>query len=466
MSDHYETLGVSRDASAEEIKRAYRKKARSLHPDVNPSPEAAEEFKRVSHANDVLSDPEKRRVYDATGNENGTDTGFGGGFPGSGFGFSDIFDMFTGGMGQRNAGPVPRTQRGGDLLQRVNVELADVIRGSEKTVRFTSAAVCSRCYGSCGEPDTKPVTCTVCKGQGHVQRVVQSLLGQMATVTVCSACQGHGDIIEHPCVECSGYGRVREERELRVKIPAGAETGVRLRLRSEGEAGVAGGPSGDLFIEIHVDRHPVFVREGDNLQTVLELPMTAAALGTVLGLLGGYFNGLIEVVTMRLVVDVILAFPPIVLALLAVTLYGPGAWTLIIAMGVLFAPIFARITYGQVLSTKREEYVDAARTFGAPTWVVLFRTVLPNVSAPIIVQFSLTMAAAILMESGLSYLGLGVVPPTPSWGSMVAQGQRYLTTEPHVLLVPGAVIVLTILAFGILGDALRDLLDPKAKKRS
>lgn len=192
----------------------------------------------------------------------------------------------------------------------------------------------------------------------------------------------------------------------------------------------------------------------------------AATLGTVLGLLGGYFNGVIETVTMRLIVDVILAFPPIILALLAVTLYGPGAITLIIAMGVLFAPIFARITYGQVLSAKREEYVDAARTFGAPTIVILFRTVLPNVSAPIIVQFSLTIAAAILMESGLSYLGLGVVPPTPSWGSMVAQGQRYLTTDPHALLIPGAVIVLTILAFGILGDALRDLLDPKARKRS
>ncbi|WP_341947073.1 ABC transporter permease [Microbacterium sp. LWH11-1.2] len=194
--------------------------------------------------------------------------------------------------------------------------------------------------------------------------------------------------------------------------------------------------------------------------------LLATVLGTLLGLLGGYFNGLTEIVTMRLVVDVILAFPPIVLALLAVTLYGPGPVTLIIAIGVLFAPIFARITYGQVLSIKREEYVDAARTFGAPTIVILFRTVLANVSAPIIVQFSLTMAAAILMESGLSYLGLGVVPPTPSWGSMVAQGQRYLTTDPHVLLVPGAVIVLTILAFGILGDALRDLLDPKAKKRS
>lgn len=207
---------------------------------------------------------------------------------------------------------------------------------------------------------------------------------------------------------------------------------------------------------------------GAQIELFISLGATllATVLGSLLGLLGAFFNGLTEFITMRLIVDVLLAFPPIVLALLAVTLYGPGAWTLIIAMGVLFAPIFARITYGQVLSTKREEFVDAAKTFGAPVPVVLFRTILPNVSAPIIVQFSLTMAAAILLESGLSYLGLGVVPPTPSWGSMVAEGQRYLTSDPHALLVPGAVIVLTILAFGILGDALRDLLDPKAKKRS
>ena len=203
-----------------------------------------------------------------------------------------------------------------------------------------------------------------------------------------------------------------------------------------------------------------------NCSVALGTTILAMVLGSLLGLLGGYFAGITEIVTMRLIVDVILAFPPIVLALLAVTLYGPGPVTLIIAMGVLFAPIFARITYGQVLSVKREEYVDAAKTFGAPTIVILFKTVLPNVIAPIIVQFSLTIAAAVLLESGLSYLGLGVVPPAPSWGSMVAQGQRYLTTDPHALLMPGAVIVLTILAFGILGDALRDTLDTKAKKRS
>jgi peptide/nickel transport system permease protein len=190
----------------------------------------------------------------------------------------------------------------------------------------------------------------------------------------------------------------------------------------------------------------------------------AAVIGTGMGIVGGFFGGLAETVTMRLLVDVILAFPPIILALLAVTIYGPGPITLILVMGVLFAPTFARITYGQTLSVKREEYVEAARAFGAKTPVTLLRVVLPNVSAPIIVQFSLTMAQAILLESGLSFLGLGVVPPEPSWGAMVAEGQRYVTSDPMGLLVPSAVLVLTILAFGLLGDGLRAYLDPKSRK--
>lgn len=190
----------------------------------------------------------------------------------------------------------------------------------------------------------------------------------------------------------------------------------------------------------------------------------AAVVGTFMGIVGGFFGGIAETVTMRLIVDVILAFPPIILALLAVTIYGPGPITLIVVMGVLFAPTFARITYGQTLSVKREEYVEAARAFGAKTPVTLFKVVLPNVSAPIIVQFSLTMAQAILLESGLSYLGLGVVPPEPSWGAMVAEGQRYITSDPMGLLVPSTVLVLTILAFGLLGDGLRAYLDPKSRK--
>ena len=162
MSDHYETLGVSRDASQEEIKKAYRKKARRLHHDVNPGPEAAEDFKRLSHANDVLSDPEKRRVYDATGNENGTDTGFGGGFPGTGFGFADIFDTFfqgAGGAGSGRRGPASRTRQGQDALINVRVTLRDAVFGTEKKITVDTAVVCPTCDGTCCQAGTQPETC-------------------------------------------------------------------------------------------------------------------------------------------------------------------------------------------------------------------------------------------------------------------------------------------------------------------
>lgn len=191
--------------------------------------------------------------------------------------------------------------------------------------------------------------------------------------------------------------------------------------------------------------------------------LLASILGCLLGLLGGYFGKLVETATMRLVVDVLLAFPPIVLALLAVTIYGPGPATLIVVMGVLFSPIFARITYGQVISVKHEEYVESAEAFGAPTRTVLLGVIFPNAAAPIIAQLPLTMADAILLESGLSYLGLGVVPPAPSWGSMVADGQRYMAITPYPLLVASLALVVTILAFSVAGDLLRDYLDPRRR---
>ena len=190
----------------------------------------------------------------------------------------------------------------------------------------------------------------------------------------------------------------------------------------------------------------------------------AAVFGTLLGLIGGYFGGIAEFLTMRLTSDVLLAFPPIILALLIVTIYGPGVGTLIVVMGILFAPKFARIVYGQTLSVKRLEYVDAAKAFGASIPTALFRVVLPNVSAPIVVQFSLVMASSILLESGLSFLGLGVVAPAPSWGGMVSSGQRYMGSDPATILVPSIMVVLTILSFGLLADALRELLDPRARK--
>lgn len=205
---------------------------------------------------------------------------------------------------------------------------------------------------------------------------------------------------------------------------------------------------------------------GAQIEIIVALSTTAlaAVLGSTLGLLGGYFGKLTETITMRVFVDVLLAFPPIVLALLAVTIYGPGPVTLIVVMGVLFSPIFARIAYGQVLVVKEEDYVNAAEVFGASTLTLLARVVFPNAAAPTIAQLSLTMADAILLESGLSYLGLGVVPPTASWGGMIADGQRYISENAYLLLVPSIALVATIVAFSILGDMLRDYLDPRRVK--
>ncbi|GAB2548476.1 molecular chaperone DnaJ [Brachybacterium huguangmaarense] len=277
--DYYELLGVSRDASTEEIKKAYRKLARSLHPDVNPDPEAAEKFKKVSQAYETLSNADKRRMYDMGG---GPGSPMGGGFGGAGFDFSDIFDMFAGasGMRGRSQGPVPRRRRGGDILRRTSISLRDVVFGVEKEVTFRTAVTCPQCDGSCCAPGTSPTTCTVCGGSGHVQRVAQSLLGQMVTMAACSACQGHGDIIEHPCPECSGHGRVQKERRTTVRIPSGVEDGTRIQLRGEGEAGEAGGPSGDLYVELDVEPDELYERVGDDLHTRVRIPMTAAALGT------------------------------------------------------------------------------------------------------------------------------------------------------------------------------------------
>ncbi|GAB4100099.1 molecular chaperone DnaJ [Sinomonas halotolerans] len=279
MSSHYETLGVPSDASAEEIKKAYRKLARKLHPDVNPGEEAAEQFKAVTHAFEVLSDPQKRRVYDMTGNENGTDNGFGGSYNGAGFAFQDIFETFFGGAGGQ-AGPASRVRRGQDALIAVRIELKDAVFGVNKKLEVDTAVTCERCEGSCCEPGTEPVRCTVCGGSGHVQRAVRSILGQVMTTAACPSCQGFGTEIPSPCHECSGEGRVRSRRTLTVKIPAGVSTGTRIQLSGQGEAGTAGGPPGDLYVEIRVAPHAMFTREGDHLHATLSVPMTAAALGS------------------------------------------------------------------------------------------------------------------------------------------------------------------------------------------
>ncbi|MFT4231918.1 MAG: molecular chaperone DnaJ [Leucobacter sp.] len=268
MADHYETLGVPREATPEEIKKAYRRLARELHPDVNPSEEAAERFKDVTHAYDVLSDPEQRQRYDMGGQ-----AGMGG--------FGDIFDTFFGGgfggSGQR--GPRPRAERGDDAMIRVDVELGEVIFGAQREITVNTAVLCGVCQGSCCQPGTQPVTCDMCGGHGQVQRQVRSLFGNVVTMHPCGSCQGYGTIIEHPCVECGGKGRVRERRTIPIDIPSGIDTGTRLQMRGGGEVGPGGGPNGDLFIEFRVMHHDVFSRDGNDLLCTMQLSMTDAILG-------------------------------------------------------------------------------------------------------------------------------------------------------------------------------------------
>jgi molecular chaperone DnaJ len=276
VADHYEVLGVSREATADEIKKAYRKLARQLHPDVNPSEEAAEKFKLVTHAYEVLSDDEKRRRYDM-GGDDGLFGGAGAGFGG----FGDIFETFFGaGGGGRGGRPRSRRERGQDALVRVTLELGDVVFGAHRDLEVDTAVLCDTCQGSCCQPGTSPERCEICGGSGHVQRQVRSLLGNVVTSQPCGACQGYGTTIPHPCPTCGGQGRVRSRRTVSVDIPAGVESGLRLQLPGSGEVGPAGGPNGDLYIEVQVTPHPVFSREGDDLLATLEVSMTDAILGT------------------------------------------------------------------------------------------------------------------------------------------------------------------------------------------
>ncbi len=273
MADHYEVLGVARDATTDEIKKAYRRLARELHPDVNPGADASERFKKVTHAYDVLSDAKQRQQYDLGGQGGG---GFGGGDFGN---FGDIFETFFGGGGG-SRGPKSRRERGQDALLRVEVDLDEVIFGTHRDLEVDTAIVCETCHGSCTQPGTAPVTCDICHGTGSIQRAVRSLLGNVMTSSPCGTCRGYGTIIATPCVTCQGQGRVRARRTVPVDIPAGVDTGLRLQMPGSGEAGPAGGPNGDLYLEIKVRHHDIFSRNGDDLMGTLEVAMTDAILGT------------------------------------------------------------------------------------------------------------------------------------------------------------------------------------------
>jgi molecular chaperone DnaJ len=271
LSDHYAALGVARDATEDQIKKAYRKLARELHPDVNPAEEAQEKFKAVTHAYEVLSDTNSRRQYDMGGQDPFGGAGFGG--------FGDIFDTFFGGGQSR--GPRSRAERGQDALIRIDLTLQEVVFGVAKSVEVDTAVLCETCQGDCCRPGTSMATCDICRGSGQIQRQVRSLLGNVMTSSPCGTCRGFGQVIPEPCLDCRGQGRVRARRNIDLNIPAGVEDGLRLQLSGQGEVGFAGGPNGDLYVDMAVKEDDVFGRQGDDLTCVLEVPLHDAVLGSL-----------------------------------------------------------------------------------------------------------------------------------------------------------------------------------------
>ena len=283
--DYYEILGVGRGASADEIKKAYRKLTRKYHPDANQGDsEAEKKYKEINEANEDLSDPQKRAQYDQFGYVGdmppGGDFGGFGGFGGADFGdlFGDLFGSAFSGAGRRTVDPnAPR--RGNDLEYTMQISLEDAYRGITKKIEVPRLETCPHCGGSGAEPGTNAETCPTCGGRGQVQQTVNTPFGQMAQVTACPTCHGKGKVIKAPCRECRGQGRVRKKHSVDVKIPAGIDTGIRLRVSSQGEAGINGGPSGDLFLLIEVKPDRRFQRKGDDLNTSVDILYPQAVLG-------------------------------------------------------------------------------------------------------------------------------------------------------------------------------------------
>ena len=286
-TDFYALLGVARTASEDEIKKGYRSRARELHPDANPGDAAAEEkFKQVSLAYEVLRDPEKRRVYDQYGID-GLRGGAGGGDPFAGFGgLGDIFEAFFGGSPFGGGGGARSRQsgppRGRDQEIVVDVEFAEAVFGTQKDVTVKVAVACESCSASGAAPGTDSDTCAQCSGTGEVRQARQTLLGQMITASPCGRCSGTGRTISTPCPTCRGEGRRSENRTYTIDVPAGVDSGVRLRYPGRGSVGQRGGGAGDLFVALRVKEHQRFQRYGHDLTEVLEVPVAQAALGAVL----------------------------------------------------------------------------------------------------------------------------------------------------------------------------------------
>lgn len=280
-TEYYDRLGVSKDASQDEIKRAYRKMSKKYHPDINKEPGAEEKYKEIQEAYETLSDDQKRAAYDQYGpdgaNGFGGQGGFGGFDGGAGFGgFEDIFSSFFGGGATRN----PNAPRQGDDLQyRVNLSFEEAIFGAEKEVHYNREATCKTCSGSGAKPGTSPVTCGRCRGQGVINVDTQTPLGMMRRQVTCDVCHGTGQEIKEPCQTCHGTGHEKQSHKVSVKIPAGVETGQQIRLAGQGEAGFNGGPYGDLFVIINVNPSDKFTRDGSTIYYTLNISFVQAALG-------------------------------------------------------------------------------------------------------------------------------------------------------------------------------------------
>ncbi|WP_314059898.1 molecular chaperone DnaJ [uncultured Vagococcus sp.] len=286
--DYYEVLGVSKSATDDEIKKAYRKLSKQYHPDINKEADAEDKFKEVSEAYEILSDPQRRAAYDQYGHAS-TDPNYGGGgFGGGGFegfsgggsfgGFEDIFESFFGGGGGRSANPnAPR--QGSDLQYSLNLKFEEAIFGVEKTVKFNREDSCSTCAGTGAKPGTKPETCSKCHGQGTINVERQTPLGRVMTRQTCDQCGGAGQTIKDPCNDCHGTGRVKKKHAVKVNVPAGVEDGQQMRLAGQGEAGVNGGPYGDLYVVFHVEESDLYDRDGSEIYYDLPLSFVQAALG-------------------------------------------------------------------------------------------------------------------------------------------------------------------------------------------
>lgn len=287
MADYYDILGVSKDASESEIKSAFRKKARELHPDVNKAPDAEQKFKDLGKAYEVLMDRDKRSTYDAYGEDGLSNAGFGGQGPFEG-GFGDLGDILNsffgegfggfGGFGGRQQDPnAPR--RGSDLRLDLEIEFEESIFGTEKEVEIDHLETCDSCKGSGSKPGSQPKTCPTCNGMGKVQQTTQTILGHFSQVTTCPKCEGKGQVISDPCPSCKGKGRKDVSKTITIKIPKGVDNGNKLRIAGEGDSGKNGGPEGDLYVVLYVKEHKDFKRDGINIHTKKEIRFSQAALG-------------------------------------------------------------------------------------------------------------------------------------------------------------------------------------------